>query len=386
MNESVSLLLLIPHLGGGGAERVTELLARNLDPGHFEIHLATVTGQFPSGSALPDHVHYHPLHAGRVQNSAVPLLRLIWKLKPRVILSNMAHLNFLLLLLKPLLPMGIRILIRQNTTASAAAGSFVMQTCYRILYPMADRILCQSQAMADDMELHFGIPGTKLTVLANPIDTEAMTARLRTLGTRDPMPEYPRPENPWRKDPWQENRWPRIVSVGRLSKEKGVDLLLETLPGLVSRFPKLLCSILGSGPEEGALREMVRRTGLENCVHFAGYQSDPMAFLVDADLFVLPSRYEGMPNALLEAASAGLPLVATPCCGGVVRLLQSVPGAWLSSEISSTAIEASVLRALTSLPHPRARFEHRFLEPNRLPNAIAAYATILTQVAGYNRS
>jgi glycosyltransferase involved in cell wall biosynthesis len=75
---------------------------------------------------------------------------------------------------------------------------------------------------------------------------------------------------------------------------------------------------------------------------------------------VLSSRREGMPNALLEAAAAGLPIVALPSSGGVVDLLRNQPGAWLASEISAPALAISLLNALPSLK-PGQRFSHSFL-------------------------
>ncbi len=110
------LLLLIPHLGGGGAERVTALLARGLSPAKYDVHLGLVTqsGMVTPVKLIPHEngdieaceVRVHALGARRVRGGAVRLLRLIRWLKPDVILSGMAHLNFLVLLLRPLFPRG----------------------------------------------------------------------------------------------------------------------------------------------------------------------------------------------------------------------------------------------------------------------------------------
>jgi glycosyltransferase involved in cell wall biosynthesis len=86
----------------------------------------------------------------------------------------------------------------------------------------------------------------------------------------------------------------------------------------------------------------------------------PYVFFKGATLFVLPSRYEGMPNALLEAAAAGLPLVSTPASGGVVDLLTGRQGAWLATEISASALTDALEKALENL-HPGDRFRHGFL-------------------------
>ena len=106
---------------------------------------------------------------------------------------------------------------------------------------------------------------------------------------------------------------------------------------------------------DGAQVALCRSLGLETAVRFAGHVDQSLRFFPGATLFVLSSRYEGMPNALLEAAAAGLPLVATPASGGVVDLLRGRPGAWLAPEISSKALAATLVAALEAL-RPGERF------------------------------
>src|SRR4051812_44710953 len=108
------ILLLIPHLGGGGSERVIETLARSLDPAKYDVHLALITASHCDYRCSPLTIPIHSLRAERVRHSSLRLLRLIWKLRPRLILSGIAHLNFLVLALKPFLPRRTRIIVRQN--------------------------------------------------------------------------------------------------------------------------------------------------------------------------------------------------------------------------------------------------------------------------------
>jgi len=100
---------------------------------------------------------------------------------------------------------------------------------------------------------------------------------------------------------------------------------------------------------------------------------------------VLASRHEGMPNALLEAAAGGLPIVALPASGGVTELLRNQPGAWLASEVSCEALATSLLSSLKVLP-AGLRFEHPFIEAFRMPNAIQAYERLIDSVAEDSRS
>src|SRR5258708_5948009 len=172
MKQRIRLLLLIPHLGGGGGERVAAIMAQRLNPQQFDIHLALISDDDPGGEAPPPWVRVHRFGLQRVRQSWLRLVRLVRAQRPDVILSSMAHLNFLLLLLKPLLPRKTRILVRQNSTASASARNALDRLLYRRLYPRADVIICQSQSMANDLAEHFHIAQQRLIVLLNPIDVD----------------------------------------------------------------------------------------------------------------------------------------------------------------------------------------------------------------------
>ena len=334
MVYKLRLLLIIPHLGGGGAEKVTSLLAQYLSRDRYELHLALVTELDAWSHRLPASIHVHPLGAPRVRNAVLPLLRLVWKLGPNVILSGMAHLNFLVLLLGPFFPRGTRILVRQNSTISASTAipgrPLLTHLFYRLLYPRADRVICQSHAMAEDLRKEIGVSPDQIAVLPNPVDTAGIHSAAST-------------PSQWTGE------GPHLLGVGRLSREKGFDLLLEALASLRSHFPHADLILAGAGPEEERLKAQCQTLGLEKAVRFAGRVDPPYALFPGASAFVLPSRHEGMPNALIEAAVGGLPIVALPCSGGVVDLLRVTRGAWLAPEASSSALAATLTDALQTL-------------------------------------
>jgi glycosyltransferase involved in cell wall biosynthesis len=159
-------------------------------------------------------------------------------------------------------------------------------------------------------------------------------------------------------------------------QEKGFDLLLTALASIRDRFPHADLAIAGKGPEEPSLRMLARELGLERAVLFAGYVERPAALFSGATLFVLPSRHEGVPNALLEAAATGLPLVSTPASGGVVDMLCHQPGTWIAEGISAAALTAAIQTALGAI-RPGQRFAHAFLEPFSFSRAIRAYEDLI---------
>jgi glycosyltransferase involved in cell wall biosynthesis len=361
------LLLLIPHLGGGGAEQVTALLARGLSPQKYELHLALITQTVGvpehASSTLPGWVTVHPLGAPRVRAAALPLLRLLRELRPQLILSGMFHLNFLVLLLRPFLRFPVRILIRQNGTASAALAELPRynRLLYRLLYRRADRVVCQSAAMARDLRDSFAVPESRLAVLPNPIDSQAI-----------------RSTNSASADKWPDSG-PHLLAVGRLSHEKGFDLLLESLALVRELFPSADLLLAGSGAEESSLRALCRKLSLDSAVCFLGRVAAPAAYFPHATLFVLSSRHEGLPNALLEAASAGLPIVCAPASEGLVELIRQQPGVWLAPGPTAEALADTLITALTVVK-PGQRFLHAFVEPFRLNAALAAWEQLIDRL------
>lgn len=362
MTQRPKVLLLIPHLGGGGAERVIALLAGELSPHKYELHLGLVTQANADAGAMPAWIQIHALEARRVRSGAFRLLKLIWGIKPNIILSGMAHLNFLVLLLRPLIPRETRVLVRQNGTASAALaiGDLPGYTpqLYRLLYRRADQVICQTRAMADDLAKEFGIGDERLAVLANPVDVD----EIRDVVGKGPIP-------------WS-GPGPHLLAVGRLARVKGFDMLIEALAVVRERLPTADLVIAGTGAEETALKAQCRELGLGAVVHFPGYVERPAVYFAGATLFVVSSRHEGMPNALLEAAAGGLPLVAVPACEGIADLLRGREGTWLATEVSAAALAGGLIEALQAL-RPGERFSHGWIEPFRMENALKAYEKLI---------
>jgi glycosyltransferase involved in cell wall biosynthesis len=372
MKHPLRILLLTPHLGGGGAEKVIALLARGLSKAQglsadknvekYDVHLGLVTQGTTAACGFPAGVAVHALAAPRVRAGALGLLKLVRKLRPRVVVSGMFHLNFLVLLLRPLFPAATQVIIRQNGTLSASLAfdglPFYTRFLYRLLYRRADRVICQSAAMAEELAVELGVAQDRLAVLANPVEVDDIRARVACL-----------------PDQWN-GPGPHLLAVGRLSREKGLDLLLGALTILRRKYGGADLVIAGAGPEEARLRALCNVLGLESSVRFAGHVKEPWVFYPGATAFVLSSRHEGLPNALLEAAAAGLPIVATPASQGLVDLLQGKPGAWVAAEPSSESLAAALIRALDSLASAQ-RFEHSFIDAFRADRAIAAFATLI---------
>jgi glycosyltransferase involved in cell wall biosynthesis len=117
---------------------------------------------------------------------------------------------------------------------------------------------------------------------------------------------------------------PHLVAAGRICRQKGFDLLISAMPAVVERFPDAQLFILGEGPLETELKEQAQNLGLKEKVVFLGFQANPWLYLKHANAFILPSRYEGLPNVLLEALALGTRVVVSDCPGGIQEIRESV--------------------------------------------------------------
>jgi len=137
----------------------------------------------------------------------------------------------------------------------------------------------------------------------------------------------------------------RVIAVGRLRHEKGVDLLLEAAAELKKQNSLFEIAIVGDGQEKEALEKLGDSLNLSNCVTFYGFQANPFAWLKSADVFVSPSRWETFGIAIAEAMALGLPVVSTRTDGAVAAIGDD--GAGLLVDISFKGLAQALERVLT---------------------------------------
>ncbi len=350
-NARKRILFIVPAFtnGAGGAERVITTILRHLDRSDIECHLATILPGTQFLEDLPEDVTIHRLNVSRMRYALAPVVRLVRRLKPDTVLSTVGYANVLLVVARPFLPANTRIIIREATTPSGflkheAHNPALWKFFYRHVYPRADQIICLTDAMQRDFHDTFHIPAKKLVRIYNPVDKASVRAHAVSA-----------------KNPYS-GEGPNIVAAGRLRREKGLDLLIDALSLVRRHIPGAQATILGEGPEEPALRKQVLELGLQSAVQFSGFQQNPWTYLAHADLFVLPSRLEGMPNALLEALALDTPVVATNCVEAISEL-QS-----LDSRIVTTLPDdaAALADTILSVLKERDTFRSRPTATNNL--------------------
>lgn len=175
-----------------------------------------------------------------------------------------------------------------------------------------------------------------------------------------------------------------VLTVARFTAQKGHDLLLAAVPDVLARHPQAQIVLVGDGPEQEAIRSAIADQGLGGNVRVLSARSDIPDLLAAADLFVLPSRFEGLPLVLLEAASASLPIVATSN-GGTAEALGS-DHRFLVPPDNAEALASAITQALSDRPAAtgaaemaKQRFSQRFDAERMVRQTAVIYRSVLTQ-------
>ena len=190
-------------------------------------------------------------------------------------------------------------------------------------------MVCQSQAMRDDLQRVLGKRSPPLTVIGNPVDVEAMQARAAEASVAPPGD-------------------PAILAVGRLAAQKGFDVLIRALPDVLERHPDAVATILGEGEERHPLEALAGELGVRAAVRLPGRDANPPAQMKSATLLVSSSRYEGFANVIVEAMAVGCPVVATDCPGATREMVIERRTGWLANPDDPAALAQAILRALSA--------------------------------------
>lgn len=353
------ILFLVPAFAGGvgGAERVIATLLRHVDHSRFECHLGLVQAGNAFLDGIPKEVAIHRLQVSRMRYCLPGIVRLVRQIRPQTILSTVSYLNVMTILARPFLPRSTRVILREATTPSAFIAKdtehpALWKFLYRHVYRRADKIVCLSDAMKRDLIEHFSIPPDLLVRIYNPLDIEMIQRSASEA------------QNPFG------HNGPNLVGIGRLRKEKGFDLLISAMALVAQKLPDARLTILGEGPDEAKLKALGENLGLAKKINFAGFVHNPWPYIKHADLFVLPSRAEGLPNSLLEALALGTPVVASDCVDSMHELQAMDPRIVLFPSENPAAMADAIVAVLSkqkdagspSLPRYEEFDPHRVVE------------------------
>lgn len=331
------LALFVPSLRGGGAERVMVTLANGFAERGHRVDLVLTRAEGPYLADVSEKVRIVDLNRGRVLASLLPLARYLRRARPEAMLSAMVHANIVAIWARMLARAPVRLVVSEHNSLSARTPT--ARHLIRRFYPRADAIVCISEAMRQQMAEFLPTEQNKLHMIYNPLDIDRIRRMMHHPVSHD----------------WLTRRdIPVILAVGRLAPQKDYPTLLEAFATLRRQRPARLI-ILGEGELEETLRRRAAALGVTQDVDFAGFQANPFAWMHAADLYVMSSRWEGLPTVLIEALACGARVVSTDCPTGPSEILEE--GRWgrLVPVGDAATMAEAMVAALVDLARPEVQ-------------------------------
>lgn len=351
VNVETKLAIFLPSLNGGGAERAMLNLAHGLAECGCAVDLVLAQAKGPYLGEVHEAIRIVDLRASRVLTSLPALVRYLRRERPEALISALDYANVVALWARRLAGIPSRVLVNEQNTISRSARSSARRRQRMVphlvkrFYPWADYVVGNSQGVADDLSQVTGLPRERIKILYNPVVTPELREKARA-----PL------NHPW----FEVGQPPVILAVGRLTKQKDFPTLIRAFAQVRRTRPARLL-ILGEGPDRPALEALVNQLGLEDDVAMPGFVENPYAYMSRVSLYVLSSRWEGLPTVLIEALYCGPPVIATDCPSGPREILADGRYGSLVPVEDITALTRAIEAGLMGeTPHPTEESWHPY--------------------------
>ena len=305
------IAFFLPNLYGGGAERVSVNLLKGMVEREnlvLDLVLGIAEGSFLE--QVPEGVNIINLKSPRVATAILPLVKYLKTVQPDALLSHLGHANVIALVANKLAGSKTRLAVVEHNTLSVADAVSIRAKItpwfMKQFYPSADAIIGVSQGVSRDLESQLGFDSDSVTTIYNPVINRELLAKANTTV-----------DHPW----LQPGQPPVFLAVGRLTAQKDFTNLIQAFASVRQNKTARLI-ILGEGELRSELEELARSLGVKDDLDLPGFADNPYGYMARASAFVLSSRYEGLPTALIEAMACGCPVVSTDCPSGPQEILQ----------------------------------------------------------------
>lgn len=303
------IFFIIPSIAGGGAERVFVNLVNEIDKSVFDVTLIYLFDELNAYKVSKD-IHTININSNRARNASFKIIKLIRKEKPALVISTLGHLNMMLLILKKTFPRNTKLIIRQtNIMSLRKSESKIQQIKQKVLnkfYNNADKIICQSEFMKKDF-MEFTNIQKNVKKIYNPVDVESILIKSKEIVD-------------YNFTSGQKN----FFFVGRLNEVKRIPLIIDAFENYHKKNNESKLYILGEGPERKKLEAYIEKYKLTDSVKLLGFQQNPYKWILHADLFIMASKHEGMPNVLLETIALEIPVLILKHPGGTEEIMKAV--------------------------------------------------------------
>lgn len=314
------VLFLIPAFTAGGAEQnLLRLLKEVGKSTRFTFSVALFKRDSKFCGELSESVNvYHLISFGR-WNFPLHVIRLLFLLResrPEIVISYFLYCNACVVIAKILSMVSLVSVfsIRVSPWHGQKHEKFgwLRMCVLKWLYTKADRLLVNANDMKNELIHRFELTNEIISIIPNSIDFEHIQLQSEHNITHSFF-----------------GAKPIIISAGRLVHQKGFDTLFKAVALLKDSIAFKLI-ILGDGPKKVALQKLAVVLGINELVSMVGFQKNPYAWMSKSDVFVLPSRWEGLPNALMDAMACGLAVVACDCPTGPRDLIKNGENGYLT--------------------------------------------------------
>ena len=315
----------------GGAERVSVTIGKNLNPDLFDVfYYAVGPWTCEISDFIPPARFKGHLQFSNPFKLLVFLFKTICRESPDVIFSSVMYISTKLLLLQPFFS-KIRFVARSENIFSTFNKR--QQWMIRLLYRRAESIIAQTDEMRTELIEKAHLPSSKIITIQNPQDYTAITLMAQEASPfADPSKMY-------------------FVASGRFAPQKGFDILVQAFALVSQKVKDAELYIIGknSGPNESyyiQICNLISKLNLKEKIHCVGYQKNPYVYVKNADCFVLSSRYEGLPNVLIEALYLGTPAAAARCIPAVARIVEDGKTGYLAKSEDAYSLAEAMLNAV----------------------------------------
>jgi glycosyltransferase involved in cell wall biosynthesis len=304
------IAFIMPPLGDGGLDRMVLKLAELMSSDH-EVDVVTVKAQGPFLKTICSDIRIIDLDACRALFSLPGLVKYLRRERPFALISAQYYVNVIAVWAKMLTRVPSKVIVTERLATSndlSLSGSLknkLLPLLMRHAYLKADEIIAVSRGAAEDLARLLGISSDRIKIIYNPTLDSSILDKANA-----PV------EHPWFTD----KQIPILISAGRLASQKDFSTLLRAFAEVRDKTEVRLV-ILGEGRDRNKLEELAEQLGIREAVALPGFVDNPCKYIAKADLFVLSSVYEGMPNALIEALAVGTAAIATDCPSGPREIL-----------------------------------------------------------------
>lgn len=346
--------LYVPNLDGGGAERMMVTLASAFAERGFQTDLVLAEARGPYLEKVAPGVRIVDLESPGVSASLPKLVRYLRRWKPTSLLATLSHASVIAVLGRRLAGVPTRVVIRESNMLFPYQAPGVqlsrlgaLKTAIRLLYPLADAHIAVSQGVARDLQSFAKLRAENVHTIYNPVVTREVLEQARLV-----------PDHPWfgadtvDGDTPGQPEPPVFLGVGRLGGQKDFATLLRAFAGVRRLRPARLL-ILGEGEKRSELEGLANELGVADDVSLPGFVENPFSFMARADTFVLSSRFEGLPGALIQAMACGCKVVSTDCPSGPGEILEGGALAPLVGIGDADALTEAMLHSLAATANPK---------------------------------